>query len=114
MSNLNVYIIEAVYTWIDNNDLTPLVLINSRTNYIKLPHDFADCDGKVLINLSRKAIMDIQFYEKRIKFVATFNKKKTCVIIPIESILELYSHESKQGLFSYQYGYIINVKQRYI
>ena len=109
MSNLNIYIIEAVYNWITDNAFTPFILIDNNMQCTGVESSFGDDDGKILLNISPRSIKNIKFYEKKIKFITTFNKKEAEVVVPVKAVLELYTYENKQGLFSHNKGYIINI-----
>ena len=109
VSSLTIYIIEAVYNWIEDSNFTPFILIDSEKNCTGIESSYIGYDSKTLLNISSQSVKNIKFYEKRIKFITTFDGQEAQVIVPINAILELYSYENKQGLFSHKHGYIINI-----
>ena len=111
MTILRTYLIKATYNWLLDHKLKPYILVNTEHQGVKVPKNYIDNDGKILLNLSDKAVVNFYFDNKKIEFDATFDGIVVSVIIPIEAILELYSNETHQGLYIDEISYDISINE---
>ncbi|WP_119342686.1 ClpXP protease specificity-enhancing factor SspB [Facilibium subflavum] len=111
MAMLRAYLVEATYDWLVDHGFTPYMLIDTEYENVIVPEGYIDEDGKILLNLSPDAISDFHCDNEKVTFHATFDGDVMSINIPIESILELYSGETEQGLYAREFGYGINVNE---
>jgi stringent starvation protein B len=109
---LRTYVIEAVYDWIVDHELTPYILVNTDYEDVAFPEQYVDDDGKVLLNISPEAIDAFQCHNNQILFNTAFDGKLTLVNIPVKSVLELYSKEDSQGLYTQNLNSGISIHER--
>ena len=111
MAMLRAYIVEATYDWLVDHGFTPFILIDTEYGGVVVPETHIDEDGKILLNIDPEAISDFDCYDENITFNATFNGDMMSIKIPIESILELYSEETSQGMYAREFGYGITINE---
>lgn len=111
MTMLRTYLIKATYSWLLDHNLNPYILVNTEQQGVKVPTKYIDNDGKILLDLSHKAVVNFYCNNKKIEFDATFDSIVVSIIIPIEAILALYSNETHQGLYIDEMGCVININE---
>lgn len=109
MAMLRAYLIEPVYDWIIDHNLTPYLLVDSEYDGVILPENYIDDDGKILLNISPEAIERFDCDDYYIRFDATFDGEIMSLQIPVEAVLELYAGETSQGLYAREFGYGIDI-----
>jgi len=111
MSMLRSYIVKATYDWLVDHNFTPYLLVDTEYDGVNVPTNYIDEDGKILLDLSPQAIQNITFPDTKISFDATFDGEFMTVVVPIESILELFSKETEQGMYAREFGYGIKINE---
>ena len=111
MAMLRSYIIKSTYEWLIDHSFTPYLLVDTEYDNINVPTNYIDEDGKILLDLSPQAIQNISLSDTEISFDATFDGEFMTVVVPIESILELSSKETEQGMYAREFGYGIKIEE---
>ena len=111
MAMIRGYLFDATYQWVNDHNFTPYVLVDSEYEGAVLPEKYIDDDGKILLNISQDAIQNYQIDDDHVSFDATFDGVFYNIVIPIEAILEIYAHETKQGLYAREFGYGITINE---
>ncbi|QIV94920.1 transcriptional regulator MglB [Allofrancisella frigidaquae] len=111
MAMLRAYIIKATYNWLVDHGFTPYVLVDTEYDGVIVPTNYVDEDNKILLDLSLQAIQNLHIDDQKISFDATFDGQSMSVVIPIESVLEVFSRETEQGIYAREFGYGINVNE---
>jgi len=111
MAMLKSYISKATYEWIIDHSFTPYILVDSEYDGVSVPKDSIDDDGKILLDLSTNAIQNLFFSDTRITFDATFAGDFMNIVIPIESVLEIFANETEQGMYAREFGYGLNINE---
>ncbi|AJC49545.1 ClpXP protease specificity-enhancing factor [Allofrancisella guangzhouensis] len=111
MAMLRAYIIKATYNWLIDHGFTPYVLVDTEYDNVIVPTNYIDEDKKILLDLSPQAIQNFHIDDQKISFDATFDGQPMLVVIPIESVLEVFSRETEQGIYAREFGYGINVNE---
>lgn len=91
------YLIRAIYEWISDNDLTPYLLVDANMHGCRIPEQHV-AEGKIILNISRQAVKDVQLGNEWIIFSARFNGKSMEVSIPTQAVLAIYARENGQGM----------------
>jgi stringent starvation protein B len=97
MISNRAYLLRAFYDWITDNKLTPYILLDAETPHVEVPKQYVK-DGKITLNISLEAILDLKIDNKAIQFEASFNGQSTPVYAPIKAVLAIYARESGQGM----------------
>ena len=97
MDSSKPYILRALHEWISDNNLTPLVLVNSKHSEVQIPSGI-DEDGKVVLNVSYGATKNLELQNEGIMFDARFSGVSQNLYVPMESVLAIYARENGQGM----------------
>ena len=91
------YLIRAYCSWIEDNNLTPYVLVNANSEGLLIPDGF-EKNGKIVLNISASATADRLINNEFISFKARFHGKSQKIIIPCEAVMSIYAHENGEGM----------------
>ena len=97
MTSSQPYLVRAMYEWITDNGLTPYVLVNANVSEVQIPKEYIE-NGKIILNISDRAISDFIQDNEWMQFSARFRGKKMNVCIPIEAIMAIYARENGKGM----------------
>ena len=111
MAMLKAYVVKATYDWLVDHGFTPYLLVDTEYDGITVPTNYIDEDKKILLDLSPQAIENIAITDNHIKFDATFDGEAMSLVIPIESVLEMFSKETEQGMYAREFGFGIDINE---
>ena len=111
MAMLRSYVVKATYNWLVDHGFTPYVLVDTEYDDVTVPTNYVDEDRKILLDLSPQAIQNVNINDTHITFDATFDSEEMSLVIPIESVLEVFSKETEQGIYAREFGYGIDVNE---
>jgi len=104
MTSSRPYLIRALYEWINDNDLTPYILVDTRYDGLQVPSQHIQ-DNKVVLNIAPRAIQELDLGNDYIMFSARFSGVSMIVRVPIAAVISIYAMETGQGMvFSEQDG----------
>ncbi len=111
MAMLRAYVVKATYNWLVDHGFTPYILVDTEYEGVVVPNNYIDEDNKILLDLSPQAIQNLEINDNHISFDATFDGEPISINIPIESVLEVFSKETEQGMYAREFGYGININE---
>jgi stringent starvation protein B len=91
------YLLRAFYDWIIDNRLTPYILLDAEFPHVEVPKQYVK-DGKITLNVSLDAVLNLQIDTKAIQFEASFSGQSMLVYAPIKAVLAIYARENGQGM----------------
>lgn len=97
MTSNRPYLIRGLYEWIIDNGLTPHILADATADEIEVPAQ-AVKEGKVVLNLSRSAVRELDLGNDYIQCTARFGGVSQPVTIPVEAVMAVYARENGQGM----------------
>ena len=97
MTSSKPYLVRALYEWILDNDNTPYILVDTRSDRVLIPDGIA-ADGKVVLNLSPAAIHNLEMSNSEVSFSARFNGVAEQIFVPVSSLLAIYARENGEGM----------------
>lgn len=97
MTSSKPYLVRALYEWILDNDNTPYILVDASSDRVLIPAGIAS-DGKVVLNLTPRAIQDLEMTNEHISFSARFNGVAENIYCPIAALLAIYARENGEGM----------------
>lgn len=97
MTSSRPYLIRALYEWINDNQQTPHILINTKMQNVEVPSGF-DNDGELVLNISHSAAGNLRLGNDLISFTAGFRGERHHIKIPIEAVMGAYSKETGMGM----------------
>lgn len=96
MTPAQPYLIRALYEWILDNELTPHLLVEPRDD-VQVPPQ-AIKDGKVVLNVSPRAVQDLKLDNEVISFEARFAGDPFPVFVPVDAVRGIYARENGRGM----------------
>ena len=97
MTSNRPYLLRALYEWINDNGLTPHVLIDAESDGVDVP-DHAIQKGKVVLNIAAGATENLQLENETIFFKARFSGKPYNITVPMAAVIAIYARENGQGM----------------
>jgi stringent starvation protein B len=97
MTSNRSYLLRAFYDWILDNHLTPYILIDTELPHVEVPKQSIK-DGKITLNISADAILNLKIDTQAIQFEASFNGQSMLIYAPIQAVLAIYARENGQGM----------------
>ena len=97
MSSSHPYLIRAIHSWISDNGLTPYILVRADHPEVHVPREYAR-GGKIILNISERAVQGLQLENDVIRFSARFGGKQWDVDVPIHAVIAIYAKENGKGM----------------
>jgi len=98
MTSSRPYLIRALYEWITDNGLTPYLLADASHPDVQAPTDLADPGGRLVLNISPRAVRDLDLGQGSIGFGARFAGTAWQVSIPVPAVVAIYARENGHGM----------------
>lgn len=97
MTSNRPYLIRAMYEWINDNGMTPHLVVDAAHPDLRVPPQ-AVRDGKVVLNIAARAVAGLELGDAVIRFQARFSGVSQTVMLPIAAVQAIYALESGQGM----------------
>lgn len=97
MTSNRPYLLRAMHAWIDDNGMTPYLVIDASRPGLLVPQS-AIKDGKVVLNVAARAVAHLEMGNVDIRFQARFGGVSQTVVVPVASVEAIYAHETGQGM----------------
>lgn len=97
MTPLNAYLLRALLQWIEDNHMTPHILVNCEVAGVKVPRASVR-DGKIVLNMASSAIGKLDIGDHHVSFAARFGGHMFEVYLPMYAIISAYARETGQGM----------------
>jgi stringent starvation protein B len=97
MTSNRPYLLRALYEWINENNMTPHLLVDATREGVQVPSQ-AVKDGRVVLNVAARAVAQLDMGNREIRFLARFGGVSQSVIVPVVAVLAIYAQETGQGM----------------
>ena len=97
MTSNRPYLLRAMYEWINDNGMTPYILVDAAFQGVMVPPQ-AVKDGRVVLNIAARAVSQLSLGDQEIQFMARFGGVSQPVRVPIAAVQAIYAQESGQGM----------------
>lgn len=97
MTPIRPHLVKAIYAWINENNLTPFILVNALEKNVLVPQNHVQ-DGKIILNIASGAINNFEITPRYIQFEARFQGVLEHIYVPIKAILAIYAKENGRGM----------------
>lgn len=97
MTSHRPYLLRALVEWINDNDLTPHILVDAGMPGVQVPQS-AVKDGRVVLNIAERAVVQLHIDNDGVSFSARFSGTSYPVHVPISAVLAVYARETGQGM----------------
>ena len=97
MTSYRPYLLRALTEWINDNGMTPHILVDAGVAGVRVPPG-AVREGKVVLNIADRAVVGLQMDNEWIGFTARFGGVSQPVSVPVGAVLAVYARETGQGM----------------
>lgn len=97
MTPLKLYLLRAVYDWAVENGFTPHLIVDAGHAGVHVP-SHAVQDGKVVLNVSPRAVQGFVLNADGVSFSARFGGNPFVVQCPLVAVRAVYARENGQGV----------------
>jgi stringent starvation protein B len=98
MTTQKPYLVRAIYEWLNDNQLTPYLLVNTEFEGVQVPTEYIQ-DDKIVLNIAPDAVRNFHADNEWISFSARFSGKAMDLFIPIVAVQAIYGKENNEGMF---------------
>jgi len=92
------YFVRAVYEWLNDNNMTPYLLLDASHAGVRVPTQFVK-DGRITLNIAPGAINNLFIRNDAISFGARFSGSPMQIDAPMAAVLAIFARENGEGLF---------------
>lgn len=97
MSSNRPYLLRAIHDWINDNGLTPYLLVEAGAPGVRVPPS-AVKDGRVVLSVAARAVARLEMGLDMVSFMARFGGVSHSIEVPVSAILAIYAQENGQGM----------------
>ncbi|HYG05146.1 MAG TPA: ClpXP protease specificity-enhancing factor [Stenotrophomonas sp.] len=97
MTSHRPYLLRALVEWINDNQMTPHLLVDAGLPGVQVPSS-AVKDGRVVLNIAERAVVGLHIDNDGISFTARFGGVSYPVQVPMAAVLAVYARETGQGM----------------
>ncbi len=97
MTSNRPYLIRAMYEWINDNGMTPYLLVDGAFPGVLVPAQ-AIKDGRIVLNIAARAVTQLSLGDQEVHFLARFGGVSQSVRVPVAAVQAVYAQESGQGM----------------
>lgn len=97
MTSHRPYLLRALVEWINDNQMTPHLLVDAGLPGVQVPAG-AVKDGRVVLNIAERAVVRLSIDNDGISFTARFGGVSYPVQVPMSAVLAVYARETGQGM----------------
>lgn len=92
------YMVRALYQWIEDNELTPYLMVDATAKNVQVPGQYVQ-DGRIVLNIASRATGNMVMQNDYIHFNARFGGVSQEIWVPLNAVLGIYAKENSQGMF---------------
>lgn len=97
MTSNRPYLLRAIHEWINDNGLTPHLLVEAGMPGVRVPQS-AIKDGRVVLSVAPRAVARFEIGMDSVRFMARFGGVSQSIEVPMAAVLAIYAQENGQGM----------------
>lgn len=97
MGSNRPYLLRALNEWINDNSMTPYLLVDAGKEGVQVPQSSVK-DGRVVLNIAPRAVAQLVIDNREVRFKARFGGVSQSVVVPVTAVLAIYAQETGQGM----------------
>ena len=97
MTSSKPYLLRALYEWIVDNGTTPYIHVDTSCEGLRIPSGI-DSDGKVVLNISPRAVQNLEMTNDHLSFSARFGGVPEDIFCPMGALIAIYARETSEGM----------------
>ncbi|WP_434353748.1 ClpXP protease specificity-enhancing factor [Psychrobacter sp. HD31] len=98
LSPTRPYMVRAIYQWIEDNHLTPYLMVDATHDHAKVPTEYIQ-DGRIVLNIASAAVGAMAMENDFVTFKARFGGVSQEIWVPMQAVMGIYAKENSQGMF---------------
>lgn len=98
LSPTRPYMVRALYQWIEDNDLTPYLMVDASAKDVQVPTQYVQ-DGRIVLNIASRATGNMVMENDFVHFSARFGGVSQEIWVPLRAVMGIYAKENSQGMF---------------
>lgn len=99
LSPTRPYMVRAVYEWLEDNELTPYLLVDATHKDAKVPTEYVN-DGRIVLNVGSRATGNMHIDNYYVNFNARFSGVSREIWVPMPAIIGIFAKEDESaGMF---------------
>ncbi|GAA0312139.1 ClpXP protease specificity-enhancing factor [Psychrobacter aestuarii] len=92
------YMVRALYQWIEDNQLTPYLMVDATLPNVSVPVEHIQ-EGRIVLNIASRATGNMTIENDFIHFNARFGGVSREIWVPMPAVMGIYAKENQQGMF---------------
>lgn len=92
------YMVRAIYQWLEDNLLTPHIMVDTSHGNVQVPTEHVR-DDRIVLNIASQAVGNMRMDNDYIHFNARFAGASKEIWIPMQAVMGIYAKENQQGMF---------------
>lgn len=97
MTSNRPYLLRAIHEWINDNGLTPYLLVEASAPGVRVPQSSIK-DGRVVLSVASRAVARLEIGMDTVRFMARFSGVSHAIEVPMAAVLAIYAQENGQGM----------------
>ncbi len=97
MTSNRPYLMRALNEWINDNGMTPYLLVDAQRDGVQVPASVVK-DGRVVLNIAPRAVAHLAMDNREVRFMARFGGVSQSVVVPVTAVMAIYAQETGQGM----------------
>lgn len=97
MTSNRPYLLRAIHEWINDNGMTPYLLVEANAPGVRVPASTIK-DGRVVLSVASRAVARFEVGLDAVSFLARFGGVSHQIEVPISAVLAIYAQENGQGM----------------
>ncbi len=93
------YMVRAIYQWLEDNELTPYLMVDATHESTKVPMEYVE-DGRIVLSIASQATGKMEMDNDFINFHARFGGVSQEIWVPLPAVMGIFAKENSQiGMF---------------
>ncbi|PZO09696.1 MAG: ClpXP protease specificity-enhancing factor [Lysobacteraceae bacterium] len=97
MTSNRPYLLRALNEWINDNGMTPHLLVDAVRDGVQVPASVVK-DGRVVLNIAPRAVAHLAMDNREVRFMARFGGVSQSIVVPVTAVMAIYAQETGQGM----------------
>ena len=97
MTSTRPYLLRAIHEWMLDNDLTPQLVVDARSDDARIPRQYVK-DERIVLNVSPNAVRHLSMGNDRVEFTARFSGTPFQVSVSPAHVMAIIARENGAGM----------------
>lgn len=106
MTSNRPYLLRALNEWINDNGMTPHLLVDAVREGVQVPASVVK-EGRVVLNIAPRAVAHLAMDNREVRFMARFGGVSQSIVVPVTAVMAIYAQETGQGMMLPEDGAVL-------